>query len=124
MKTQSLRYHATAGAVMAALLAACSSGSSGDDPPAPSPTPELPQLSEAVGANLQGRCEDLAGFSYPEATVSVAETVAAGTVKVAGQDIGEHCLVRGELEQRVSPVDGQTYAIGFEMRLPVELPPK
>ncbi len=131
MKPHSLRYQAMAGAVLAALLTACSSGSSGDDSAGPAPTPEpevpdptpkpeIPQLSEAVGARLQGRCEDLAGFSYPQATILAAETIAAGTLNVGGNSIGEHCRVLGELEKRVSPVDGATYAIGFEMRMPVE----
>jgi feruloyl esterase len=44
--------------------------------------------------------------------------VAAGTLTNAGQPVGEHCLVTGKMNQRVSTVDGQTYAIGFEMRLP------
>ncbi|MCB5362159.1 tannase/feruloyl esterase family alpha/beta hydrolase [Pusillimonas sp. CC-YST705] len=130
MKSPHFRYHMIAGAVITALLTACSSGSSDDDTPTPEPTPtptpdptpepQLPQLSEAVGAALKGRCEDLAGFAYPRATISVAETVAAGAVKVSGTDIGEHCRIRGELEQRVSPIDNETYAIGFEMRLPVD----
>ncbi len=29
-----------------------------------------------------------------------------------------HCQVTGKMFQRVSPVDGNSYAIGFEMRLP------
>ncbi len=31
----------------------------------------------------------------------------------------EHCLVKGKMNERKSPVDGKTYAIGFEMRLPI-----
>jgi feruloyl esterase len=31
----------------------------------------------------------------------------------------EHCIVRGHMNERTGPVDGKTYAIGFEMRLPV-----
>jgi feruloyl esterase len=30
----------------------------------------------------------------------------------------EHVVVTGKMNERVSPVDGKTYAIGFEMRLP------
>jgi pimeloyl-ACP methyl ester carboxylesterase len=30
----------------------------------------------------------------------------------------EHCIIKGKMNERVSPVDGKTYAIGFEMRLP------
>ena len=42
----------------------------------------------------------------------------AGTLSNGGQPVGEHCRVAGRMNQRVSAVDGQTYAIGFEMRLP------
>ena len=31
-----------------------------------------------------------------------------------------HCLVKGKMKERTGPVDGASYAIGFEMRLPVE----
>jgi feruloyl esterase len=47
------------------------------------------------------------------------QDVPAGTLKVAGKPIAEHCLVQGQMNQRVSAFDGKTYAIGFEMRLPV-----
>jgi feruloyl esterase len=43
---------------------------------------------------------------------------AAGALTNAGAPVGEHCVVTGKMNQRVSTVDGQTYAIGFEMRLP------
>src|SRR4029453_5487234 len=46
--------------------------------------------------------------------------VPAGGRSKGGQPIGEHCLVRGRMQERVSTVDGKTYAIGFEMRLPVD----
>ena len=29
-----------------------------------------------------------------------------------------HCLVRGRMNERTSPVDNKVYSIGFEMRLP------
>ena len=48
---------------------------------------------------------------------SPASVVAAGTNN-GGKPVGEHCLVSGRMNVRTSPVDGQTYAIGFEMRLP------
>lgn len=44
--------------------------------------------------------------------------VPAGATAVAGTPIGEHCLVSGLVNERVSPIDGQTYVIQFEMRLP------
>jgi feruloyl esterase len=32
--------------------------------------------------------------------------------------VAEHCRLTGKMHERVSPVDGKTYAISFEMRLP------
>lgn len=83
------------------------------------PDPGLPQLTAAVGAPLSGTCAALSTFTFANTAITSATTVAAGTLKVAGQDIGEHCLVVGKMYERVSPVDAQTYAIGFQMRLPV-----
>jgi len=40
------------------------------------------------------------------------------TRRQPGQPVGAHCRVTGNMYSRVSPVDGQAYAIGFEMRLP------
>jgi hypothetical protein len=53
--------------------------------------------------------------------ITGATSVAAGTLTIAGKPIGQHCLVTGQLQRRTSPVDGKAYAIGFEMRLPLEL---
>jgi feruloyl esterase len=44
--------------------------------------------------------------------------VAAGTLNVAGVAVAAHCRVTGRLRERTSAIDGQRYAIGFEMRLP------
>jgi feruloyl esterase len=74
-------------------------------------------LSAAQPATLQ-KCASLSGFSFANTTVMAASVVAAGTLTNAGQPVGEHCLVRGRMNDRVSGIDGQTYAIGFEMRLP------
>ena len=35
-----------------------------------------------------------------------------------GKPVRAHCQVTGKMFERVSPVDGKNYAIGFEMRLP------
>lgn len=82
----------------------------------------LPQLGAAKPAAFSGACTDLAGklAALPNAAISSTTLVAAGTVKLAGQDVPEHCLVSGKLNSRVSAVDGQAYAIGFEMRLPTQ----
>ncbi len=80
----------------------------------------LPQLAPAVGAPLAS-CEDLATqFTFASTEITSATTVAAGTLSVAGNSIGEHCLVEGKMNERVSTIDGQSYAIGFEMRMPVD----
>ena len=65
------------------------------------------------------RCTDLGTtFTFAGAVIDSAAWVAAGTLAVAGRPIAEHCLVSGKMNERVSAVDGQTYAIGFQMRLP------
>jgi len=87
------------------------------DNPAP-PVETLPVLGAATGATL-GDCASLAGFTFANTTISAANSIAAGTLSVAGKPVGAHCQVRGSMYQRTSPVDGQSYAIGFEMRLPV-----
>ncbi len=92
------------------LLANCGGGA---DP--------LPQLAAAKPAALGGTCEALAAklADLANTRITSSTTVAAGTLKVAGQDIAQHCLVTGAMHERVSAVDGKPYAIGFEMRLPV-----
>jgi feruloyl esterase len=92
------------------LLGACGGGS---DAPAP-----LPRLAAATPATLQS-CTDLVGRAgYANTTLTAATLVPAGTLTIAGQPVGEHCRVTGRMYDRVSAVDGQSYAIGFEMRLP------
>ena len=80
----------------------------------------LPQLPPATPGALLGACEDLAArmAGLGNTTITAATTVAAGALTLAGQPVAEHCRVTGRMKQRVSPVDGKTYAIGFEMRLP------
>ena len=80
----------------------------------------LPQLAPATPAALIGACEDLAARlnGLPRTVVTASMTVAAGTLTVAGQPVPEHCRVTGRVNERVSAVDGKTYAIAFEMRLP------
>lgn len=94
------------------VLAACGGGD--DDPVAP------PQLAPATAATLVGTCADLAAklATLADTAITATSTVAAGTLSVGGQPVPEHCLVTGRMHERVSPVDGKTYAIGFEMRLP------
>ena len=102
------------------LLAAVTAGSalglagcwSSDDAEA-----ALPQLAAAQPATI-ANCTSLTTFSFANTTVTAASVVAAGTLTNAGQPVPEHCLVKGGMNTRVSSVDGQTYVIGWEMRMP------
>ena len=82
--------------------------------------PPIPQLPPASPADLVGTCDDLLSRlnALPDTMITGSTTVAAGTLMVAGQPVAEHCRVTGRMNERVSPVDGKTYAIGFEMRMP------
>ena len=101
---------AVAAIATTALLAAC--GGLDEDPVV------VPQLAPATGGTLAS-CTDLASrIAIANTTVTAASAVAAGTLTVGGQPVAEHCRVTGRMFQRTGTVDGQTYAIGFEMRLP------
>ncbi len=80
----------------------------------------LPQLPPAQPAALVGACEELAArlIGLPGTEITGSTTIAAGTLAVAGTPVAEHCRVTGRVNQRVSPVDGKTYSIAFELRLP------
>ncbi|MBO9649736.1 MAG: tannase/feruloyl esterase family alpha/beta hydrolase [Variovorax sp.] len=97
----------------AALLAACA----GTGQPSGSP----PKLGAArPGALLS--CGDLATkAALPGTVYTQISSVAAGSVTVgtASVPVPAHCLVQGQMNERTSPVDGNRYAIGFEMRLPL-----
>lgn len=96
-----------ASAVLATLLAAC--GGSGDD---------LPRLTPATGATLPS-CTDLGQrIAYADTSITAANAIAAGTLGVAGSAVPAHCQVLGRMNARVGAVDGNSYAIGFELRLP------
>jgi feruloyl esterase len=91
-----------------AVLAGCSSVSK----------PPRPPLSAATGAALTS-CAGLATrLAFPNTTITAANPIAAGTLKVAGSPVPAHCQVLGQMNARVGPIDGKPYAIGFEMRLP------
>ncbi len=95
-------------AVSCVVLAACTSLET---------QPAAPQLAPAKGAALI-ECHALASFNFPNTSITAARVVASGTLINGGQPVAEHCQVTGQMNRRTSPVDGQTYAIGFEMRLP------
>ena len=97
----------TAAAVPLALLSACG----GDDE-------DLPRLTAATPASLAS-CTDLASkITFANTTITGSTQIAAGTLTVAGKPVVEHCRVTGRMFDRVGPIDGASYAIGFEMRLP------
>ena len=97
-----------AAAVPAALLLAACGGSDGG----------LPQLSPATPATLLACTDLVTKINFPNTTITAATQVTAGTLTVAGQPVPEHCRVTGRMFDRVGPIDGAKYAIGFEMRLP------
>ena len=101
----------SAALTVAALLAACGGG--GDDNAG-----AVPQLAAATGASLSS-CADLTTrAAFANTTFTAASAVPAGALAVAGNAVPAHCLVTGRMFDRVSTVDGKSYAIGFEMRLP------
>ncbi|SHO56989.1 tannase/feruloyl esterase family alpha/beta hydrolase [Vibrio quintilis] len=77
--------------------------------------------SPAAGVRLENTsCQSLEDFSYANTQITSVKLAEAGDLKIGGNAIGAHCVVEGKMFERVSPVDGQTYAIGFEMRLPLD----
>lgn len=108
----------TASAV--SLLSACGGGDSNSNTAADANnyTPTV-----AVGATPVTTCS-AASFSFPNASITSATTVAAGTMEATGAGgsltvaMPEYCKISGKLNERISPVDGKTYAISFELRLP------
>lgn len=64
-------------------------------------------------------CEQLATtLQFPNTVFASATSVPAGALTYAGQSIPAHCQVTGSMFNRIGS-DGQPYAIGFEMRLPL-----
>jgi hypothetical protein len=106
------------GFCVAAVVAACGGGG-GDASASTGGGGTLPRLSPAVGTTLSSGCPALLGFTHPDTVISTSTQVADGTLSVGGNAIAAHCLVTGRMHERVSAVDGQTYAIGFQMRLPI-----
>jgi pimeloyl-ACP methyl ester carboxylesterase len=107
------------GVAAAVTLAIAGQTAPGDVAAAPggSAKPALPQLEPAEPGELQ-ECASLTEFDFPSTEITSASVVAAGTLQNRGEPIGEHCRVTGYMNERISPVDGRTYRIGFEMRLP------
>lgn len=94
------------------LLGACGDGSE-------DVAMAVPQLAPASSGTLTA-CEPLAtSLALANTTITSAASVAEGGLTVAGTPVRAHCLIKGEMYIRTSAVDGNRYAIGFEMRLPV-----
>jgi pimeloyl-ACP methyl ester carboxylesterase len=103
----------TVAALLAAGLTGCGGGSSAAE--------SLPQLAQASPAHLSGSCGELASrISFANTTITAANSIPAGSLTVAGTPVAAHCQVLGSMHQRTSTVDGKSYAIGFEMRLPLD----
>jgi feruloyl esterase len=109
--------------LVAALgLAACGGSDDGSPPPTgPAAPPAIPQLAAATPAMLVGACADLATrvAGLADTTLTASTEVAAGALTVGGQAVPAHCRVTGRMFDRTSAVDGNSYAISFEMRLPL-----
>ena len=98
---------------MPAALPLCLAACAPTAPPAPTAASTI-----ARPGPLQQCTELAARFAHPRTQITGADWVAEGKMQVAGQPVPEHCLVSGRMNERTSPVDGQSYAIGFQMRLP------
>lgn len=91
---------------LVALAAGCGGGGS-DGPP--------PVLDAAACAAIS----DLAGVALPGAEISSAAWNEATAGPGGSPGLPAHCRLRGVLDRRTG-VDGVSYAIGFELRLPAE----
>lgn len=116
----SLRLRSVFGLTLSVAFAGCAVDGDGVDEQARAAEPAVAdQACRHDTRPLAVQCEDLAGsLQYPNTSFTSSVTIAAGELKQAGQDIAAHCLLVGKMYERVSPIDGQTYSIGFEMRLP------
>jgi len=110
MKRSVSRYAALAfaAATAASLLAGCASAPVTVRHPAAGAAPVL--ACDAIAAR----------FAFTSTRIISAQKVEAGQLKLPGiaQAMPEHCVVKGAMNERIGPVDGKSYAIGFEMRLP------
>lgn len=104
--------------IAAALLAFAGSTNAGE--PASSTGVAAQRGRDHHGGELRQPCETLAAqLSIANTTFTSSTLAAAGALALGGKPIAAHCVLAGRMFERVSAVDGQTYAIGFEMRLPL-----
>jgi poly(3-hydroxybutyrate) depolymerase len=108
-----LAHAAAAAACTAAVLTACGGGTSA----AP---PALPQLAAAQPGPLVN-CASLTTFNFANTTITSATQMAADAVTSTADGVTlklpAHCVVTGKMNPRTG-IDGKSYAINFEMRLP------
>lgn len=79
------------------------------------PTAALP------GAPVIDSADLISAFSHPGTVITDVTLQSEGEVCnpwTGCSHFPEHSIVKGYMNERISPVDGKTYAIGFEMRLP------
>jgi len=110
------RFQATAGVSTATTLAVAFSLSLAGSGSIAQAQPLAPARPGVFAGDCTTVASRLAGL--PETRITAASTVPAGTLSVGGMPVPEHCLVTGRMRERTSAVDGDSYAIGFEMRLP------
>ena len=91
-------------AVTAAILGISACNDSDSDPD-PEPTVVEPRTAPE-------RCADLLDVVLPDTNIILAQ------IHDASDDVPEYCEVLGSINERVSQVDGQNYAIRFQLSLP------
>lgn len=111
----SVTTRALAGAASLALAAAIPVGAAA----APAEVPDRPHPVRGGHPLNPAACETLTGYRYEDTVITSAKSVRPGEETFRGRPVARHCLVKGTMEERGSLVDGETYAIGFEMRLPM-----
>lgn len=65
------------------------------------------------------RCSDLSHLAIPDVEITSAAFSSGGPAERSGAMLPPHCQIRGAIDKRVG-FDGKTFAIGFELRLPVK----
>src|SRR3989344_4471140 len=113
------RWRATTARVISKAPAA-SAASSAPAPAPPAPAPFF-HLSPPPPATLKN-CPTLAqSLALPDTRITSAEMVAEGPITLQGNttQAPAHCLAKGKMKERTGPVDGASYASGFEIRMPV-----
>jgi hypothetical protein len=83
------------------------------------PHERLPRLPAAQPGRLNACASLTTTFSAASTVIDAAAEVPPGALNVDGQPVAAHCAVTGRMHVRTDG-NGQTFAIGFEMRLPQE----